>query len=43
MHANLPISAIVRLPHPWSGDPKILEIFSAPSADYETRNYDTEC
>ena len=43
MYANLPVNAIVRLPHPWSGDSKGQETFLAPSADKPTRNYDTEC
>ena len=43
MHANLPVNAIIRLPHPWSGDSKGQETFLAPSADKPTRNYDTEC
>ena len=31
----------VRLPHPRSGDSQDQETFSAPSADKQTRNYDT--
>ena len=37
---NLPVNAIVRLPHPRSGDSKGQETFLAPSTDKETRNYD---
>ena len=40
---NLPVNAIVRLPHPRSGDSQGQEMFLAPSADKQTRNYDTEC
>ena len=40
---NLPVSDIVRLPHPWSGDSQGQETFLAPSTDKQTRNYDTEC
>ena len=32
-----------RLPHPRSGDSQGQETFLAPSADKQTRNYDTEC
>ena len=42
-HTNLPVDVIVRLPHPWSGDRQGQETFLAPSADKQTRNYDTEC
>ena len=35
------INAIVRLPHPWSGDSQDQETFLAPCDDKETRNYDT--
>ena len=38
---NLQISAIVRLPHSWSGDTQVQETFLAPSVDKKTRNYDT--
>ena len=34
---------IVRLPHPRSGDSQGKETFLAPSADKQTRNYDTGC
>ena len=40
---NLPVSNIVRLPHPRSGDSQGQEKFLAPSADKQTPNYDTEC
>ena len=43
MHTSLPVNAIVRLPHPQSGDRHDQETFLARSADIETRNYDTEC
>ena len=42
MYTNLPVDVIVRLPHPWSGDSQGQEMFLAPSADKQTRNYDTE-
>ena len=42
-YANLPINVRVRLPHPRSGDSQGQETFLAPSADKQTRNYDTEC
>ena len=35
------MNAIVRLPHPQSGDSQGQETFLAPSADKQTRNYDT--
>ena len=41
-YTNLPVNAIVRLPHPRSGDSQGQETFLAPSADKQTRNYDTE-
>ena len=40
--ANLPVNAIVSLPHPWSADSQGQETFLAPSADKQIRNYDTE-
>ena len=43
IYANLPVNAIVRLPHPRSGDSQGQETFLAPPADKQTRNYDTEC
>ena len=36
------INAIVRLPYLRSGDNQSKETFLAPSADNQTRNYDTE-
>ena len=45
MHTNLPVNAIVKIPHlqpgpgPGPGPGKVL----APSADNQTRNCDTEC
>ena len=42
IYTNLPVNAIVRLPHLWSGDIQDLETFLAPSADNRTNNYDTE-
>ena len=41
IYANVPVNVIVKLPHPRSGDSQ--ETFLAPSADNQTRNYDTEC
>ena len=43
IHTNLPVNAIVRLPHPRCGDSKGQETFLAPFAHNQTRNYDTEC
>ena len=43
IYTNLPVDAIVRLPHPRSGDSQGQETFLAPSADKQTHNYDTEC
>ena len=43
IYTNLPANAIVRLPSFRSGDSQGLEKFLAPSADKQTRNYDTEC
>ena len=40
---NLPVNAIVRLPHPWGGDGQDQETCLAPSADNQTCNYDIEC
>ena len=42
IYTNLPVNAIVRL-HPRSGHSQGQEKFLAPSADNQTRNYDTEC
>ena len=41
IYTNLPVNAIVRLPHPRRGDSQGQETFLAPSADKQTRNYDT--
>ena len=43
IYTNLPVNATVRLPHPRSGDSQGQETVLAPSADKQTRNYDTEC
>ena len=43
IYTNLPVNNTVRLPHPRSGDSQDQETFLAPSADKQTRNYDTEC
>ena len=43
MYTNLPVNAIVRLPHPRSGDSQGQDTFSAPSADIQICNYDKEC
>ena len=37
------MNAIVRLPHPRSGGSQGQETFLAPSADKQTRKYDTDC
>ena len=42
-NTNLTVNALVRLPHPRSEDSQGQETFLAPSADKQTRNYDTEC
>ena len=36
------MNAIVRLPHPRSGDSQGEETFLAPSADNQAHNYDTK-
>ena len=36
----MPVNAIVRIPHPRSGENQGQETFLAPSADKKTRNYD---
>ena len=41
IYINLPVNAKVRLPHPWSGGSQDQGTFLAPSADKQTRNYDT--
>ena len=43
VYTSLPANAIVRLPHPPSGDSQGQERFLAPSAEKQTRNYDAEC
>ena len=43
IHTNLPVNTKVRLPHPQSGDSQCRETLLAPSADNQTRNYNTEC
>ena len=43
MYTNLPVNTIVRLPHPRSRESQGQETFLAPSADNQTRNYDTKC
>ena len=42
IHTHLPVNAIVTLPHPRSGDRQGRETFIAPSADNQTRSYETE-
>ena len=42
-YTNLPLNAIVRLPHPRSGDSQGQEMVLASSAEKQTRNYDTQC
>ena len=39
---NLLVTDIARLPYPWRGDSQGQETFSAPFADKQTRNYDTD-
>ena len=41
IYINLPINAIVRLPHPRSGDSQRQDTFLYPSADKQTSIYDT--
>ena len=43
IYANLPVNVIVKLLLPRSRDSQVQEVFLAPSADKQTRNYDTEC
>ena len=43
IYTNFPVNAVVRLPHPQSGDSQGHETFLAPSADKETRNYYLKC
>ena len=42
IYTNLPVNAVVRLPHPRSGNSQSQDTFLAPSADKQTHNYDTE-
>ena len=43
IYTNLPVNVTVRLPHHQSCDNQGQEEFLAPSADKQSRNYDTEC
>ena len=43
VYTNLPVNAIVRLPHPRSGDSQGQKEFLAPFSDKQTHNYGTEC
>ena len=43
IYTNLPVNAIVRLPHPRSRDSQGKQTFLASSAFKRTQNYDTEC
>ena len=43
IYANFPVNVIVKLPHPQSGGSQDQKTFLAPSANNQTRNYDTEC
>ena len=43
IQTNLPVNAIVTLPHPRIGDSQVQETFLTPSAEKQTRNYDIEC
>ena len=43
IYTNVPVNAIVRPPHPHSGDSQSQETFLVSSADNQTHNYDTEC
>ena len=43
MYTNLPVNAILRLPHPRSRDSQGKETFLALSANKQTCNYHTEC
>ena len=42
IYTNLPVNAIVRLPHRRSGDSQRQQMFLAPTAGKQTRNYDIE-
>ena len=41
VNTNLPVNAIVRLPHPWSGNSVGQETFLAVTGENETLTYDT--
>ena len=43
IYTNLPINAIVRLPHPQSGNTQCQKTFVAPTADNQTWNHDADC
>ena len=44
IYTNLPVKVIVGgLLHPWCGNSQDQETLLAPSADNQTRNFDTEC
>ena len=43
IYTNLPVNAVVRLPHPRSRDSLNEETNLAPSADNQTCNYDAKC
>ena len=43
IYTNFPMDAILRSPHPRSGNSQGQETFSEPSADKQTHNYDIEC
>ena len=43
IYTSLPVNVIVKLPNPRSRDSQGQQTFSAPSADSQTRKYDTEC
>ena len=43
IYTNFPMDAILRPPHPRSGNSQGQETFSEPSADKQTHNYDIEC
>ena len=43
IYASLPVNVKVGLPHPRSGYSQGQETILAPSADKQTRNYDTKC
>ena len=43
IYTNLSVNTIVRLPYPQSKDSQGQETFLAPSADKQTKDYDTGC